>query len=426
MTSARIQEIQRVLRSEGLDGWLLYNFRGSNVFATRLMNLPKHIMCTRRYFYYIPANGEPRKLVHRIEEWNLDTAPGTKTVYLSWPSLAEGLKTILSGARKVAMEYSPNCAIPYVSNVDGGTVELVRSAGVQVVSSANLVAAFEAVWDEEQMKDNAGTAKHLREIVDKAFGFIRDRITTGKKVTEYDVQQFMLGEFKKRGIYTESDPNCSVNGNSANPHYEPTKQVHSPLKKGDFVLIDLWAKKKKARSVYADITWTGFIGETVPDEYEKVFQAVKGGRDAALALVRERFAAKQPVYGFEVDDAARKFISAQGYGEYFVHRTGHSIGEEIHGNGANMDNLETHDERRVLPSTSFSIEPGIYLRDRFGIRSEIDVVISPSGEVIVPGLPMQEHVIPILAGAAAQRSRSTARRAAKPATKRRKPVRRKR
>jgi Xaa-Pro aminopeptidase len=423
MTSDRILEIQRVLRSEGLDGWLLYNFRGSNVFATRLMDLPKHIMYTRRYFYYIPSNGEPRKLVHRIEEWNLDTAPGSKTVYLSWPSLADGLKKVLAGAKKVAMEYSPNCAIPYVSNVDGGTLELVRSAGVQVVSSANLVAAFEAVWDDEQMRDNAVTAKHLREIVDKAFGFIRDRITAGKKITEYDVQQFMLGEFKKRGIYSESDPNCSVNGNSANPHYEPTKEVHSPLKKGDFVLLDLWGKKKKARSVYADITWTGFIGETVPDEYEKVFQVVKGGRDAALALVRERFAAKLPMYGYEVDDAARTFIAAQGYGDFFVHRTGHSIGEEIHGNGANMDNLETHDERRILPSTSFSIEPGIYLRDRFGIRSEIDVVISPSGEVIVPGLPMQEHVVAILSGAAAKRSAPSSRRVAKSAPKKRKTAR---
>jgi Xaa-Pro aminopeptidase len=412
MTSDRIHEIQRVLRAEGLDGWLLYNFRGSNVFASRLMNLPKHIMCTRRYFYYIPANGEPRKLVHRIEEWNLDSAPGSKTVYLSWPSLAEGLRKVLSGARKVAMEYSPNCAIPYVSNVDAGTIELVRAAGVQVVSSADLVAAFEAVWDAEQMKDNAVTAKHLREIVDKAFGFIRERITAGKKITEYDVQQFMLGEFTKRGIYSESDPNCSVNANSANPHYEPTKEVHSPLKKGDFVLLDLWAKKKKARSVYADITWTGYIGEKVPDEYEKVFQVVRGGRDAALAIVRERFAAKKPIFGYEVDDAARQHIAAKGYGDYFVHRTGHSIGEEIHGNGANMDNLETHDERRILPSTSFSIEPGIYLRDRFGIRSEIDVVIAPSGEVIVPGLPMQEQVVAILAGAAAKpRARSSAKKA---------------
>lgn len=416
MNSALIARIQQVLRAEGIDGWLLYNFRGSNVFATRMMKLPTHIMYTRRYFYYIPAQGEPRKLVHRIEEWNLDSVPGSKTVYLSWQSLAEGVKKILSGARTVAMEYSPNCAIPYVSTVDGGTVELVRAAGVQVVSSANLVAAFEAVWDEEQLKDNLVTAKHLREIVDKAFGFICYRINAGKKVTEYDVQQFMLSEFKKRGIYSESDPNCSVNANSANPHYEPTKKVHSPLKKGDFVLLDLWAKKQKARSVYADITWTGFIGATVPDEYEKVFQVVRGGRDAALALVRQRFSEKKMIQGWEVDEAARKSIAAQGYEDSFVHRTGHSIGEEIHGNGANMDNLETHDERKILPGTSFSIEPGVYLRDKFGIRSEIDVVVTPAGEVIVPGLPMQEHVVAILAVAASAKARSA--RPRKPKAKR--------
>ena len=415
MNAALIARIQAVLRAEGIDGWLLYNFRGSNVFATRMMKLPTHIMCTRRYFYFIPAQGEPRKLVHRIEEWNLDTAPGSKTVYLSWPSLAEGLKKVLTGIRKVAMEYSPNCAIPYVSNVDAGTVELVRSTGVQVVSSANLVAAFEAVWDEEQTRDNAVSAKHLREIVDKAFNFIRQRIAGKKKVTEYDVQQFMLSEFRKRGIYSESDPNCSVNANSANPHYEPTKKVHSPLKKGDFVLLDLWAKKKKDRSVYADITWTGFIGEVVPEEFEKVFQAVKGGRDAALTIVRQRFGEKKPIQGWEVDEAARKFIADQGYGEYFVHRTGHSIGEEIHGNGANMDNLETHDERRILPGTSFSIEPGIYLRDKFGVRSEIDVVISAGGDVIVPGLPMQEHVVAIMEGAAGRKVTSPKRTRATPA-----------
>ena len=396
MTTERLHEIQQTLQSSGIDGWLLYNFRGSNVFATRLLALPSHIMCTRRYFYYIPAKGEPRKLVHRIEEWNLDTAPGEKTVYLSWQSLAEGVKKILAGSRSVAMEYSPNCAIPYVSNVDAGTIELVRSAGVSVVSSANLVAAFEAVWTEEQRSDNFVAAGHLRETVDAAFAFIRKRIAAGKKTTEYDAQQFMVKEFGRHGMWSEDAPNCSVNANSANPHYEPTKKVHSPLKEGDFVLLDLWAKSKKPHSVYADITWTGFIGESVPDEFEKIFQVVKGGRDAALMLVQERFRTGIPIYGWEVDAAARKYISDSGYGDQFVHRTGHSIGEVIHGNGANMDNLETHDERRLLPGTSFSIEPGVYLRDKFGVRSEIDVYITMKGEVVVTGLPMQEHVVAIL------------------------------
>ena len=391
-----IREIQKVLQAEKIDGWLLYNFRGSNVFATRLLALPEHIMFTRRYFYYIPASGEPRKLVHRIEEWNLDALPGGKSIYLSWRSLEEGLKKLLSGSKRVAMEYSPKCAIPYVSTVDAGAIELVRGGGVEVVSSANLIQHFEARWDEEQLNDNIKSATYLRQIADKAFGFIRDKILSNSAVTEYDVQQFMMAEFKNRGLVTSSDPNCSVNANSANPHYEPTKEIHSPLQKGDFVLLDLWAKKDKLRSVYADITWTGFIGEKVPQEYEKIFQIVKGGRDAALNFVRSSMEKGKVVHGYEVDDAARNYITQQGYGEYFIHRTGHSIGEEVHGNGANMDNLETRDERTIIPQTSFSIEPGIYLRDKFGIRSEIDVYITKDNEVLVTGLPMQENVVAIL------------------------------
>jgi Xaa-Pro dipeptidase len=391
-----IHEIQKILQVDKIDGWLLYNFRGSNIFATRLLALPEHIMFTRRYFYYIPASGEPRKLVHRIEEWNLDTLPGGKSIYLSWRSLEEGLKTLLSGSKRVAMEYSPKCAIPYISTVDAGAIEFVRETGAEVVSSANLIQYFEARWDEDQLNDNIKTAAHLRQIADKAFGFIRDKILSRSPITEYDVQQFMVSEFKNRGLITSSDPNCSVNANSANPHYEPTKEIHSLLQKGDFVLLDLWAKKDKLRSVYADITWTGFIGEAVPDEYEKIFQIVKGGRDAAIKFVQSSLEKGKVIHGYEVDDAARNYITQHGYGEYFVHRTGHSIGEEVHGNGANMDNLETRDERTIIPQTSFSIEPGIYLRDKFGIRSEIDVYITKDNEVLVTGLPMQEHVVAIL------------------------------
>ena len=396
MTPETVKNIQEALRAEKVDGWLLYNFRGSNVFATRLMALPTHIMYTRRYFYFVPAKGEPRKLVHHIEQLNLDPVPGSKTIYLSWASLDQGLKKILKGARKVAMEYSPRCAIPYVSTVDGGTVELVKKAGVKVVSSADLVQYFEARWNDEQAKDNFVTAGHLRLIVDEAFRFIRQRITGNQPTTEYDVQQFMLSEFKRRGITTQEAPNCSVNANSANPHYEPTKDVNAPLKRGDFVLIDLWAKKDKPRSVYADITWTGFIGESVPAEYENIFQIVKGGRDAALKFVRDSFAKQKEIMGCQVDDAARNFIKKKGYGKYFVHRTGHSIGEEIHGNGANMDNLETKDERRIIPQTSFSIEPGIYLDGKFGVRSEIDVFITKDRQVVVTGEPMQERMVAIL------------------------------
>jgi Xaa-Pro dipeptidase len=394
--SKMIHEIQQSLKAEQIDGWLIYNFRGSNIFATKLLSLPEHIMFTRRYFYFIPANGEPKKLVHRIEEWNLDALPGNKNIYLSWRSLEEGLKQLLAGIKKVAMEYSPKCAIPYVSTVDAGTVELVRGSGVEVVSSANLIQYFESRWEEDQYKDNIDTANHLRQIVDQTFGFIKEKIITNISITEYDVQQFMLSEFRKRKLVASSDPNCSVNANSANPHYEPTKEVNFPLHKGDFVLLDLWAKKDKPRSVYADITWTGFIGETVPEEYEKIFQIVKGGRDAALNFVKSSMRSGKVICGFDVDDVARDYITQYGYGEYFVHRTGHSIGEEVHGNGANMDNLETRDERYIVPLTSFSIEPGIYLRDKYGIRSEIDVYLSKEKEVIVTGLPMQENVVAIL------------------------------
>ncbi len=396
LTQEKVRLIQEAMREEQLEGWLFYNFRGSNVFATRILAIPSHIMQTRRYFYFIPAVGAPKKLVHSIEQFNLDSLPGDKTIYASWQSLEEGLRKILAGTKRVAMEYSPRNAVPYVSNVDAGTVELVRSLGVEVVTSANLVQRFEACWDDEQAQDNLETAKHLRAIVDLTFGFIKQRITSNAPLTEYDVQHYMLSEFKNRGIKTESDPNCSVNANSANPHYEPTKEIHSPLRKGDFVLLDLWAKKEKPRSVYADITWTGYIGETVPGEYAKVFEIVKGGRDAALSFVQRSHEAGREICGYQVDDAARTYIKSKGYGEYFVHRTGHSIGEEIHGNGANMDNLETRDERRIIPQTSFSIEPGIYLPGKYGVRSEIDVYISKSREVIVTGLPMQEEVIPIL------------------------------
>jgi len=394
--TAMISGIQDILKKEKIDGWLLYNFRESNVFATRILALPPHIMCTRRYFYYIPKKGSPRKLVHRIEESNLDSLPGDKTVYLSWKSLADGLKRILKGSKTIAMEYSPRSAIPYVSTVDAGAIELAKGTGARVVSSANLVQYFEARWTEEQLNDNLEAARQLGQTALEAFRFIRQRIGSNTSTTEYDVQQFMLAEFKRRGIKTEDAPNCSVNANAANPHYEPTKETNSPLKKGDLVLLDLWAKKDKPRSVYADITWMGFIGETVPDEYEKIFQIVRGSRDAALNFVRDSFARRKPICGYQVDDAARKYIASKGYGDDFIHRTGHSIGEEIHGNGANMDNLETHDERRVIPQTSFSIEPGIYLRDKFGVRSEIDVYISKDNEVIVTGEPPQEKMVAIL------------------------------
>ncbi len=393
----KIQAIQAALRDQGIDGWLFYDFWKRNEFAQRILEYPSHLLNTRRFFYLIPAHGEPRKLVHSIERWNLDHLPGTKTIFLSWQSLEEGVRSLLAGMKTVAMEYSPGNAIPYISKVDAGTVEMVRRAGVSIVSSMNLTQYFESRWTEEAYRDNLETARIMRTVVDRAFGFMRERVTTsGARLTEYDVQQFMLTLFRENGLTTDEAPNCSVNANSGNPHYEPTKDVHAELHKGDFVLIDLWARKNKPGSTYNDITWVGFLGPSVPEKYTKVFDVVKGARDAAVDLLADAFAHHRPIRGCDVDDAARQHITRHGYGEFFIHRTGHSITQDLHGSGANMDNLETRDERTIIPETSFSIEPGIYFMGDFGVRSEINVYISKSGEVIVPGEPRQQEVVAVL------------------------------
>ena len=391
----RISAIQATLKNYNIDGWLLYNFRQSNVFASKLLELPPHLTQMRRYFYFIPAQGTPQKLVHGIEQYNLDHLPGNKTVYVSWQSLRDGLKKALSGVTSVAMEYSPNNAIPYVSKVDAGTVELIRSFGVEVVSSADIVQYFEARWTDEQRADQFETSKVLRKTVDVAFGFIGERLRAGQKVTEYDVQQRMLQYFKENSLVIDDAPNCSVNANGANPHYEPTKEIFSEIKKGDYVLIDLWAKKNKPESVYSDITWVAFAGRNIPEKYQKVFEIVKGARDTAVDYLKKEFASGRKVRGCDVDDITHKYIADKGYGEYFIHRTGHNIGVEVHGNGANIDNLETHDQREIIPETCFSIEPGIYLPDEFGVRLEIDVYISKEKKIVIPGEPIQQEIVKI-------------------------------
>lgn len=392
----KILSIQSLLRDLKIDGWLLYDVWKRNEFAQRVLEIPSHVLNTRRFFYLVPANGEPRKLVHNIEQWNLDHLPGVKTIYISWQSLEEGLKNILSGMKTVAMEYSPFNAIPNVAKVDAGTIELVRKQGVEVVSSADVAQHFEARWSEEQYRDNVETATALRRIVDQVFAFMRESVRAKQPITEYNVQQFMLKRFEENGLTTEFPPNCSVNANSGNPHYEPTKEVHAELREGDFVLIDLWAKKNKPRSVYSDITWVGFLGSSIPEKYSTIFGIVAGARDAAVDFLKQAFASGRTVRGCDVDDVARAHIAERGYGKNFVHRTGHSIGEDLHGTGANIDNLETHDVRKIIPQTSFSIEPGIYFTGDFGIRSEIDVYISKDSEVIVTGEPRQREVVAIL------------------------------
>lgn len=392
----KIAAIQAALQAQRVDGWLFYDFWKRNEFAQRILEYPSHLLNTRRFFYLIPTRGTPQKLVHSIERWNLDHLPGEKTIFLSWQSLEEGLKKILAGVKTVAMEYSPENAIPYIAKVDGGTVEMVRKTGVNVVSSMDLTQYFESRWTDEAYLDNLDTAAVMHSIVYKTFTFMSDRIKSRTRVTEYDVQQFMLGQFQQHNLVTMEAPNCSVNANSGNPHYEPTKEVHSELHEGDFVLIDLWAKKNKPGSTYNDITWVGYLGTNVPEKYVKVFNVAKGARDAAVNFLQDSFAQKKHVRGCDVDDVARSYITQQGYGEYFIHRTGHSITEDLHGSGANMDNLETRDERTIIPETSFSIEPGIYFLGEFGIRTEINVYISKKYEVVVPGEPRQQEIIPIL------------------------------
>ncbi|HTX18157.1 MAG TPA: M24 family metallopeptidase [Bacteroidota bacterium] len=393
--AARIRSIQSALKEYRLDGWLLYNFRQSNVFASKLLQLPPHLTQMRRYFYLIPAEGEPQKLVHGIEQYNLDHLPGSKTVYVSWQSLQDGLRKALTGKKKVAMEYSPQNSIPYVSKVDAGTVELVRGLGAEVVSSADVVQYFEARWTEEQRADQFETSRIMRQTVDVAFGYIGEQLRAGRKVTEYDVQQRMLKFFEENDLVVDDAPNCSVNANAANPHYEPTREINTEIRKGDCLLIDLWAKKKKPGSVYSDITWVAFAGQAVPAKYQSVFEIVRGARDTAVDFLKNEFAHGHKVRGCDVDDVTRKYIAGKGYGEYFIHRTGHNIGEEVHGNGANIDNLETHDQREIIPETCFSIEPGIYLPGEFGVRLEIDVYVTKDRAIIIPGEPIQQEIIKI-------------------------------
>ncbi|MCL5028807.1 MAG: M24 family metallopeptidase [Bacteroidetes bacterium] len=395
MANFNLQKIQSIIKQMNLDGWLLYDFRKSNEFALNILDIPKDSHLTRRFYYFIPKEGIPTKIVNAIEAFHLNHLPGTQLKYSSHISLSEYLKSTLKNSKTIAMEYSPLNAIPYVSKVDAGTIEQIKSYGVNVVTSGNLISLFDAVWTEEQYQDNIPVANALTDIAADTFKFIKKEITSGNKLNEYIVQQFIDNEIAKRNYETEPPIIVGVNENSGNPHYGPDKDTHKEIKTGDFVLIDLWAKVKKANGVWADITWTGFVGESVPDKYSKVFDIVAGARDAALNLVKTRFKEGNEIRGYEVDDAARNVISKAGYGEYFFHRTGHSITTDLHGSGAHMDDYETKDERLLLPSTSFSIEPGIYLPE-FGVRSEIDVYIKPNGEVIATGGKMQTEVVAIL------------------------------
>ncbi len=390
----QLSAIQSAIGQLGCDGWLLYDFRGLNVLARRVLGMSADAMLSRRWFYFIPAEGEPRKLVHRIESGALDAYPGERTVYLRWQELEAGVAGLVRGAKRVAMEYVPRNANPYVSRVDAGTVELVRSCGPEVVPSGDLVQTFEATWSDEQAAMHFEAAKHTRSAYDVAWRFIADRVKQTGSVHELEVQRRILDHFAEHKVICDHPPIVAVGPHSGDPHYEPKPGADGDLRAGQFVLIDLWAKLDRPNAVYSDLTWTGFTGADVPAKYTEIFRIVARGRDAAIATVRDAFAAKKPLQGWQVDQAARGVIEAAGYGEAFCHRTGHSIGQEVHGNGANMDGLETREERRVLPRTCFSVEPGIYLPE-FGVRSEVDVFVDAAGQVHVTGGDPQTDVVRI-------------------------------
>jgi Xaa-Pro dipeptidase len=391
-----IEEIQKALKEANLDGWLFYSFRNSDPIAANILGMPSEgHMATRRWFYLVPTEGEPTRIVHSIERDMLDHLPGSKQIYLPWQQLHSHLKTALlalkiDGAPRVAMQYSPDAAIPYLSRVDAGTIELIRSFGVEPVTSANLVQKFEAAWNDEQLAMHEEAGEGLYASVKEAFAEIGRRIKANEPTTEYDIQQFIMERFASRRMITNDPPIVAVNAHSAQPHYGPTKEHHAPIKAGDFVLIDLWAKLDKPGSVYADITWTAFVGEEIPEEVNKVFTTVRDARDAAINFVKQAFAEGRTIHGWEVDDACRAVIQEAGYGDYFIHRTGHNIHTEVHGNGANIDNLETKDDRLLIPRTCFSIEPGIYLEGKFGVRSEIDMYVSETEGRVTGGEPQRE------------------------------------
>ena len=368
------EKIQSKLQAKGLDGWLFYDFWGRDPIAYSVLGLepssPK-----RRWYYYIPAKGTPQKLVHKIEAGKLDSLPGEKQAYASWAALRETLGRILGNARLIAMQYSPENAIPYVSMVDAGTIEMIRSLGVEVASSADLVQTFEACWTGEQLAMHREAGEKIDAIIAASFERIGEHVKAGKKLTEHDQQQWMLEQFKAQGLFTADGPDVALNEHASDPHFEPSPENKREFRQGDWVLHDVWGKLTQPGSVYYDVTWVAFIGAEPSQKHQEIFGLVRDARDAAIEFVQKAIAKQEPVCGYQVDDVARAVIDKAGYGEYFFHRTGHSIGEEIHSTGANMDNLESHDDRRIIPNTCFSIEPGIYLPE-FGVRSEVNVFVS--------------------------------------------------
>ena len=400
LQAQRVTEIQTALQQSKLDGWLFYDFRGSDILIPRILKTEPR--GSRRWFYFVPSEGEPVKVVHAIEPNQIDVLPGKKLIYREWSLLGKQVAAAISMGNPrskaskecmVAMQYSPDNDIPYVSRVDAGTVEMVRKLGVNVVSSADLVQQFEAVWTPEQLQMHTEAATKMQKVILEAFAEIKKRINANEPINENDVQKFMMKRYEEEGM-NPSPMIVAVNANAASPHYFPRDGKGAPIKRGDLVLIDTVTKVKKPKAPAADLTWMGYVGETVPEEFTKIWDIVFNAQQSALKAVREAFQSGKPITGAQVDDVSRGIITKAGYADQFLHRTGHSIGEEGHGNGANIDNLETRDSRRLIAGTAFSIEPGIYIDGKFGVRSEIDVFVNGKDAIITA--PHQTAIIPIM------------------------------
>jgi len=392
MTSSRLEQIQTALRDQHLDGWLFYDHHHRDPLAYRILSLDENSFVSRRWFYFIPAIGDQRKLVHRIESGKLDSLPGAKRAYSSWQELETELAVMTEGATKIAMQYSPRNAIMYVSMVDAGTVELVRSFGKDIVSSADLVSIFEAVLTEEQIESHFAAQRRLDEVLLAGWQLIADSTRDGGHTDEFSVVEFLQQGIIRAGLFTDHGPNCSAGPNSADSHYEPTRESSRAIRSGDFVLIDIWAKlANDPTAVWYDITTTAVVGREPTAREQLIFNTVRDARDAAIETIEAAYAANQPIAGWQADDAARNVIRSAGFGKFFTHRTGHNIAVSLHGNGAHLDNLETHDERLLLPNTCFSVEPGIYFPGEFGVRNEINMITRP-GSAVVTG-PMQNQLL---------------------------------
>lgn len=389
-----IKRIQEELRASKLDGWLFYDHHHRDPIAAHILGLDERAMVTRRWFYFIPAKGEPRKLSHRIEQGTLESLEGKKLIYSGWEELHRNLKKLLSGATRIAMQYSPENNIPYIGLVDAGTIELLRKMKKKIVSSADLVQEFEAAWSDEQFQSHVNAGKIIDRVTQDAFQRAAQFVREGKSLTELDLQNWVMQQFAANNIVAADPVLVAVQPNNGNPHYAPEAGKAAPIRAGDLLLLDMFGKFSTPRSVYYDISWMGYLGAKVPETYAKAFRTVRQARDAAIAFIKGAMAEGRTIHGWQVDKAARDVVKKAGFGANFVHRTGHSIGIEVHGNGANMDGLETRDDRKIVPRTCFSIEPGIYTPD-FGLRTEVNVYIEEKGPRVTGAI--QQEILALLA-----------------------------